>query len=151
VPGRTTTAAARNVSSLCRLISRAASLVFYTLSPASLEYARTLALVKRWLARYDVLVFRLGRLAVDQTKQGSGLGGGLLLRAAARCIRVADEVGGVALFIDAKNDRAARWYKSYGALWLTDASLSLVLPLATAAAAHETFMKAIKSRRSRLI
>jgi GNAT superfamily N-acetyltransferase len=106
---------------------------FYTLSPASLDYARTPVLAKKGLARYDVPVFRLGRLAVDRTAQGRGLGGSLLLRAAHRCIRVADDVGGVALLIDAKNDRAARWYQSYGALALDDAPLSLVLPLATAA------------------
>ena len=35
--------------------------------------------------------------------------------------------------IDAKNDRAARWYQSYGALGLDDEPLSLVLPLAVAA------------------
>jgi GNAT superfamily N-acetyltransferase len=108
---------------------------FYTLSPASLEYARTPALAKRGLGRYDVPVFRIGRLAVDQSVQGQGLGGSLLLRAAERCIRVAQEVGGVALLIDAKNDRAAKWYESYGATRLTDAPLSLVLLLATAAAA----------------
>ncbi len=106
---------------------------FYTLSPASLDHARTPALAKRGLARYDVPVFRLGRLAVDRTVQGRGLGGALLLRAAHRCIRVADDVGGVALLIDAKNERAARWYQSYGALALGDAPLSLLLPLATAA------------------
>jgi len=106
---------------------------FYTLSPASLDYARTPALAKKGLARYDVPVFRLGRLAVDDTVQGRGLGGALLLSAARRCIRVADDVGGVALLIDAKNERAARWYQSYGALALEDAPLSLVLPLATAA------------------
>jgi len=106
---------------------------FYTLSPGSLEYSRTPALVKKGLARYDVPIFRLGRLAVDQTVQGRGLGGALLLRAAARCIRVADEVGGVGLLIDAKNDRVAQWYAGYGALPLLDAPLSLVLPLAVAA------------------
>ena len=106
---------------------------FYTLSPASLEYARTPALAKKGLARYDVPAFRLGRLAVDKTAQGRGLGGALLLRAADRCIRVAQDVGGVALLIDAKNDRAARWYEGYGALRLHDAPLSLVLPLAVAA------------------
>ena len=106
---------------------------FYTLSPASLEYARTPALAKKGLARYDAPVFRLGRLAVDKTAQGRGLGGALLLRAADRCIRVAQDVGGVALLIDAKTDRAARWYESYGALRLADAPLSLVLPLAVAA------------------
>jgi GNAT superfamily N-acetyltransferase len=108
-------------------------LAFYTLSPASLEYSRTPALAKKGLGRYDVPVFRLGRLAVDKSVQGRGLGGALLLRAADRCIRVARDVGGVALLIDAKNDRAASWYESYGALRLDDAPLSLVLPLAVAA------------------
>jgi len=37
------------------------------------------------------------------------------------------------LLIDAKDERAARWYQSYGALGLDDAPLSLVLPLAVAA------------------
>ncbi len=57
----------------------------------------------------------------------------MLLRAATRCIRVAREVGGVALLIDAKSERAALWYRSYGAVPLDDAPLSLVLPLAVAA------------------
>ena len=39
---------------------------FYTLSPASIEYARTPALAKKDPGRYDVPAFRLGRLAVDQ-------------------------------------------------------------------------------------
>jgi len=105
---------------------------FYTLSPASIEYSRTPALAKKGLARYDVPMFRLGRLAVDKTVQGRGLGGALLLRAADRCIRVAHEVGGVAMLIDAKNDRAAKWYAGYGAVALLDAPLSLVLPFAVA-------------------
>jgi GNAT superfamily N-acetyltransferase len=106
---------------------------FYTLSPASIEYSRTPVLVKKSLARYDVPVFRLGRLAIDKSIQGRGLGGALLLRAADRCLRVAKEVGGVALLIDAKDDRAAQWYASHGALALLDAPLSLVLSLAVAA------------------
>jgi hypothetical protein len=48
-------------------------------------------------------------------------------------MHVASEVGGVALLIDAKNDRAARWYASYGAIPLLDAPLCLVLPFAVAA------------------
>ncbi len=106
---------------------------YYTLSPASLDYARTPAVARRGLGRYEAPVFRLGRLAVDKSIQGRGLGGALLLRAADRCIRVATEVGGVALLIDAKTERAARWYQSYGALALEDAPLSLVLPLAVVA------------------
>lgn len=104
---------------------------FYSLSPASIDYARTPALVKKGLARYDVPVFRLGRLAVDRTVQGQGLGRQLLLAAGRRCLMAAAEVGGVALLIDAKNERVASWYEAYGALPLLDAPRSLLLPLAT--------------------
>jgi len=47
----------------------------------------------------------------------------------------AAEVGGVVLVIDVRNERVTGWYKSYGALPLLDAPLSLVLPLATMEAA----------------
>jgi hypothetical protein len=47
-------------------------------------------------------------------------------------LTAAREVGGVALLIDAKGDRAAAWYESYGAVRLLDAPLSLVLPFAMA-------------------
>ncbi|BBU60739.1 acetyltransferase [Methylosinus sp. C49] len=101
---------------------------FYTLSPASIEFSRAPSVVTRGLGRYEVPAFRLGRLAVDRSVQGRGLGGRLLLRAAERCVTVAREVGGVALLIDAKSDPAAQWYETYGASRLLDAPLSLVLP-----------------------
>lgn len=56
---------------------------FYSLSPASIEYARTPQVIRRGLARHDVPGFRLARLAVDRSVQGQGLGGQLLLTAAA--------------------------------------------------------------------
>lgn len=108
---------------------------FYSLSPASVEYARAPEIVKRKLARHDVPVFRLARLAVDRRVQGQGLGGQLLLAAGRRCLRASAEVGGVALLIDAKNERVASWYGKHGAVPLLDAPLSLVLPLATIEAA----------------
>ena len=103
---------------------------FYTLSPARIEFARVPSIVTRGLGRYEVPVYRLGRLAVDRAVQGRGLGGSLLLRAAERCIAVTQEVGGVALLIDAKNERVARWYETYDAARVLDAPLSLVLPFA---------------------
>jgi GNAT superfamily N-acetyltransferase len=108
---------------------------FYSLSPASIAYARTPELIRRGLARYDVPVFRLARLAVDLNVQGQGLGGQLLLSAGKRCLLASAEVGGVAMLIDAKNARVAAWYASYGAVPLLDAPLSLVLPLTTVEAA----------------
>ena len=108
---------------------------FYSLSPASIAYARTPEIVRRGLARHDVPGFRLARLAVDRRVQGQGLGGQLLLTAGRRCLRAAAEVGGIALVIDAKNDRVAAWYASYGAVPLLDAPLTLLLPLTTIEAA----------------
>ena len=104
---------------------------FYSLAPASLSYAQTPALLRRGLARYDVPGFRLARLAIARSVQGKGLGGQLLLIAGRRCLLAATQVGGVVLIIDAKNQRAADWYKSYGAIPLDDNDLTLVLPLAT--------------------
>jgi len=108
---------------------------FYSLSPASVDYARTPEVVRRGLARHDVPGFRLARLAVDRRWQGKGIGGQLLLAAGRRCLLAAAEVGGVMLVIDAKSEKVAGWYASYGALPLLDAPLSLVLPLATLEAA----------------
>ena len=111
---------------------------YYSLCPASLEYARAPEAVRKGLARHDLPVFRLARLAVDRLVQGQGLGGQLILAAGRRCLLAAAEVGGLALLIDAKNERAARWYSSYGATALADTLLSLVLPLATIQSAIET-------------
>jgi hypothetical protein len=52
-----------------------------------------------------------------------------------RCLLAAAEVGGVVLVIDAKNERGAARYASYGAVPLLDAPLPLLLPLATIEAA----------------
>ncbi len=108
-----------------------AVLGFYSLSPASVDYARTPEIVSRGLARHDVPGFRLARLAVDRGWQGKGIGGQLLLAAGRRCLLAAAEVGGVVLVIDAKNERVAAWYASYGAVPLRDEPLTLLLPLAT--------------------
>jgi len=108
---------------------------FYSLAPASVDYARTPETIGHGLARHDVPGFRLARLAVDRRWQGRGMGGQLLLAAGRRCLLASAEVGGVVLVIDAKNDRVARWYAGYGAMPLLDAPLSLLLPLATNEAA----------------
>jgi GNAT superfamily N-acetyltransferase len=108
---------------------------FYSLCPASVDYARTPEIIQRGLARHEVPGFRLARLAVDRRLQGKGIGGQLLLAAGRRCLLASAEVGGVVLVIDAKNERVAGWYAGYGAVPLLDAPLSLLLPLATIEAA----------------
>lgn len=104
---------------------------FYSVAPASVAFKRAPESVRQGLARHEIPVFRLARLAVDRSVQGRGLGGQLLLTAGRRCLLVASQVGGVALLIDAKNDRIAQWYAGYGAIPLLDQPLSLILPLNT--------------------
>ena len=104
---------------------------YYTISPGAIAFAKAPAMLTRNLGRYEVPVFRLGRLAVSRDSQGRGLGGDLLLAAGERTLAVAQEVGGVALAIDAKDERAAAWYERFGALRLLDDPLRLVLPLDT--------------------
>lgn len=101
---------------------------FHSLSPGSIEYAKAPTVIQKSLGRFEIPVYRLGRLAVDRSEQGRGLGGELLFVAARRCMAVAEQVGGVALLIDAKNDNVATWYEGYGAVRLNDAPLSLLLP-----------------------
>jgi len=125
---------------------------FYSICPASVSFNRVPELVKRGLARYEVPVFRLAKLAVDRSVQGcglggqlllaagrrcllGGLGGQLLLAAGRRCLLAASETGGVALLIDAKNADIAGWYASYGAIPLLDQPLSLLFPFKTIYAA----------------
>ncbi|CAN7602441.1 GNAT family N-acetyltransferase [Pararhizobium sp. LjRoot238] len=108
---------------------------FYSLAPTSIDPDKVPESVKRGLARHELPGFRLTRLAVDKQRQGQGMGGQLLLAAGKRCLRAASEVGGVVMAIDAKNDRVAEWYKTYGALPLIESPLTLVIPLNTLAAA----------------
>ena len=108
---------------------------YYSISPGAIEFARVPAELTRKLGRYEVPVFRLGRLALSTSMQGQGLGGDLLLAAGVRALAVAAKVGGVALAIDAKDARAARWYARFGATRLLDAELQLILPLSTIAEA----------------
>jgi GNAT superfamily N-acetyltransferase len=103
---------------------------YYSIGPGAVEFERVPQQVARKLGRYEVPVFRLGRLAVSLAAQGKGLGGELLLAAGSRALAAAADVGGVAIAIDAKDERAAAWYRRWGALALLDDPLTLVLPLA---------------------
>lgn len=102
---------------------------YYSMSPGAIEFARVPTALTRRLGRYEVPVFRLGRLAVTLTMQGQGLGGELLLAAGERALAVSAQVGGVALAIDAKDLQAVQWYERFGAVPLLDDPLKLVLPL----------------------
>ena len=94
--------------------------------------------VTRKVGRYEVQVFRFGRLAVSLRYQGQGLGAHLLWAAGERALAVAKQVGSVGLAIDAKDALAAAWYRRFGAVTLLDDPLKLLLPLETVEEALRT-------------
>jgi GNAT superfamily N-acetyltransferase len=90
-------------------------------------------LPKKWAKRLpeQIPAMRLGRLAVATARQAQGLGKALLIEAMLRVCSVADVIGGVGLFVDAKDETAAAFYARFGFEPVPDAPLTLFLPMAT--------------------
>jgi ribosomal protein S18 acetylase RimI-like enzyme len=114
---------------------------YYTLASASLLLADLPASVGKKLPRYpSVPAVRMGRLAVDQTFKGQGLGGALLADALDRAVR--SEIAAHALMVDAKDEAAAAFYRHHGFIALPNSPLTLFLPLATVQPSRKTENKA---------
>jgi GNAT superfamily N-acetyltransferase len=54
------------------------------------------------------------RLGSDRSVQGTGLGGDLLRDALTRCAAAADDIGGRAVLVHAKDTKAAAFYQRHG-------------------------------------
>lgn len=86
---------------------------YYTLSADGVLLSDLPTTLAKHLPRYpSVPVARVGRLAVDQTFHGQGLGGALIADAAIRAIR--SEVVVFAMVVDAKDDAAVAFYRHHG-------------------------------------
>ncbi|WP_022900198.1 GNAT family N-acetyltransferase [Humibacter albus] len=71
----------------------------------------------------------IGRLAVDERFEGIGLGKALLRDALTRVSAAAETVATRAVFVDALNEDAARFWKGHGFLPLRDEPLALYMRL----------------------
>jgi ribosomal protein S18 acetylase RimI-like enzyme len=104
---------------------------YYTLSAASIPLGDLPTDEARRLPRYPALpAVRIGRLAVDRRFQRRGLGELMLMNAVHRTMQ--DAAAAFALLVDAKNDRAAVFYRRYGFRPIEGKPRTLFLPLATA-------------------
>lgn len=104
---------------------------YYTLSSGSVSFENLPDEVARRLPKYPVPTAHLGRLAVDLTFQGQGLGGILLIDALKRVRDTANTIGIHAITVDALNASARRFYEAHGFRSLRDDQLHLFLPMAT--------------------
>lgn len=105
---------------------------FHALSATSIPLADLPSDIARHLPRHDgVPAIRLGRLAVASSMQGGGIGGGLLLDAVGHCLGLA--LGWAFIVVDAKNERAARFYERFAFQRFPEPLLSLWLSRSLAA------------------
>jgi predicted N-acetyltransferase YhbS len=100
---------------------------YYTISSSAVGFD----VVPENLPRHSVPVALLGRLAVDNTARGQGLGETLLIHALRSAQRAARIVGIYAVVVDALDESARSFYMKYGFNELKDDKLHLYLPMKT--------------------
>lgn len=88
-------------------------IAYYSLATGALARSSATGAVRRNMPE-PIPVMLLGRLAVDQTWQGRGLGAALVRDAILRTLQAANIAGIRALLVHALNDRAAAFYAKRG-------------------------------------
>ena len=103
-------------ASVTYVLERGSQIVgFYTLAPHTIESEAAQGRLGAGLPRQrPIPVILLARLGLDRSVQGIGLGGDLLKDALARCAAAADEIGGRAVLVHAKDAGAAAFYQRRG-------------------------------------
>lgn len=91
---------------------------------------------KKYPPQHGLPAVRLARLAISVKVQGSGLGAALLAEVVHRTALVAESVGIIGLFVDAKDNTARRFYEKFGFV-VTNHSKPLQLFLPTASLPKE--------------
>lgn len=83
-------------------------------------------------ARMPLPTTLLGRLAVDQSFRGRGLGGALLIHGLRIAVEGAGTIASAVIEVDAKDEVSQSFYAKYGFQSLPDDPLHMYLPMATA-------------------
>ena len=104
---------------------------FYTLSAASVERATLPPETAKRLPHYPVPVALIGRLAVERRWQARGLGAALLADAFRRVVGASEALAVYAVVVDAKNERARRFYERFGFIALPESARRLFYPVAS--------------------
>jgi GNAT superfamily N-acetyltransferase len=116
---------------------------YYTLAAASILLKDLPDNAIKKLPRYPTIpAVRMGRLAVDNTLKGQGLGGALLADALIRASN--SEIAAYALMVEAKDESTSDFYSHHGFISLPDSPLTLFLPLSTVWKISHKIMRGVK-------
>lgn len=93
---------------------------------------------KKYPPQHGLPAIRLARLGVGLEHRRKGYGELLLTEAMSITAKIAESVGGIGLFVDAKDDAARSYYEKYGFLLTNPVKpMQLFMPLATILASLE--------------
>jgi GNAT superfamily N-acetyltransferase len=106
---------------------------FYTVSASDIEFESLPELTRKNIPAYPIPTILIGKLAVDKSAQGQGLGRELIVDALLRSVKIAQEIGIFAVRVDAIDLKAKEFYLKYGFIPLQDKPLALFLPIKTIA------------------
>jgi GNAT superfamily N-acetyltransferase len=123
--------ARRRVASCFVLVSNGdrVPIGYYTLAATSITLAELPEPLAKRLPRYPVVPATLmGRLAVDARHRQQGHGEFMLLNAFSRVLR--SDIASYAFVVDAKDDKAARFYQHYRFRSLIEGGRRLFIPTA---------------------
>lgn len=102
---------------------------YCTLSSLSVDLSVLPETIAKRLPRHPIPAALIGRLAVDTSAQGKGIGKMLLSNAIRRTLAVSDDIAIYAMVVDAINVEAESFYKRYGFSHLAQCGSRLFLPL----------------------
>lgn len=101
---------------------------FFTLSAGSVSCSSLPEPLMRKLPRYPVPVALIGRLAVDLTFQGKGLGSILLTDACQKVSQASSVLAMAGIIVDAKDEKAIAFYMHFGFAPLQGQAGRMMLP-----------------------
>jgi GNAT superfamily N-acetyltransferase len=107
---------------------------FYALAAGAVRHDQVSGALKRNMPP-QIPVIVLGRMAVDKTQQGRGLGDALLRDALRRALSVANEIGARAVLVHAIDHEVVPFYLRYGFKPFPEGELTLFLSVSEVAAA----------------
>lgn len=102
---------------------------YYSLAFGSVHQEGAPEFMTRGIGKYQIPVMIIGRLAIDRSEQGKGLGVALLKDAVIRT-KKAEEIGGLrAIIVHAKDNNAQAFYTKYGFIPSLNDPLTLFFPI----------------------
>src|SRR5216684_2638030 len=103
---------------------------YYTLSSYGIDVGELPADIVKRLPRYPLIpATLLGRLAVDQRRQGQGIGEFLLMDGLHRTLVQSLEIAAAAVVVDAIDAHAAKFYQHFGFVPFLSIAGRLFLPM----------------------